>query len=42
MAEKKPRTPEDMEKALAAANEALEQARKEAEEEGHVRQGHGG
>lgn len=32
MAEKKPRTPEDMEKALAAANEALEQARKEAEE----------
>ena len=32
MAEKKQRTPEDMEKALAAANEALEQARKEAEE----------
>lgn len=32
MAEKKPRTPEDMEKALAAANEAPEQARKEAEE----------
>lgn len=32
MAEKKPRTTEDMEKALAAANEALEQARKEAEE----------
>lgn len=32
MAEKKPRTQEDMEKALAAANEALEQARKEAEE----------
>ena len=32
MAEKKPRTPEDMEKALAAANEALEQARKEAED----------
>lgn len=32
MAEKKPRTSEDMEKALAAANEALEQARKEAEE----------
>lgn len=32
MAEKKSRTPEDMEKALAAANEALEQARKEAEE----------
>ena len=32
MAEKKPRTQEDMEKALAAANEALEQARKKAEE----------
>ena len=32
MAEKKQRTPEDMEKALAAANEALEHARKEAEE----------
>lgn len=31
MAEKKPRTPEEMEKALAAANEALEQAKKEAE-----------
>ncbi len=32
MAEKKPRTPEEMEKALAAANEALEQAKKEAED----------
>lgn len=32
MAEKKQRTPEEMEKALAAANEALEQARKEAAE----------
>lgn len=32
MAEKKQRTPEEMEKALAAANEALEQAKKEAEE----------
>lgn len=31
MAEKKPRTPEEMEKALAAANEALEQTKKEAE-----------
>lgn len=31
MAEKKQRTPEEMEKALAAANEALEQAKKEAE-----------
>ena len=32
MAEKKQRTPEDMEKALAAANEALEKAKKEAED----------
>lgn len=32
MAEKKQRTPEEMEKALAAANEALEQAKKEAAE----------
>lgn len=32
MAEKKQRSPEEMEKALAAANEALEQAKKEAQE----------
>lgn len=32
MAEKKQRTPEETEKALAAANEALEQAKKEAAE----------
>lgn len=32
MAEKKQRTPEEMEQALAAANEALEQAKKEAED----------
>lgn len=32
MAEKKQRTPEEMEKALAAANEALEKAKKEAED----------
>lgn len=32
MAEKKQRSPDEMEKALAAANEALEQAKKEAQE----------
>lgn len=32
MAEKKQRSPEEMENALAAANEALEQAKKEAQE----------
>lgn len=32
MAEKKQRTPEEMEQALAAANEALAQAKKEAED----------
>lgn len=32
MDEKKQRSPEEMEKALAAANEALEQAKKEAQE----------
>ncbi len=32
MVEKKQRSPEEMEKALAAANEALEQAKKEAQE----------
>ena len=32
MAEKQQRSPEEMEKALAAANEALEQAKKEAQE----------
>lgn len=32
MAEKKQRSPEEMEKALAAANEALEQTKKEAQE----------
>lgn len=32
MAEKKQRSPEEMEKALSAANEALEQAKREAQE----------